>query len=381
MTTRNDEIMATELHDAPPSAGRPAPAPAPAPEPVAPRRRINPLLIAGALALIAAIWGVSKYLHGRNHVSSDNAQVDGHITPIAPKVQAFVGRVLVEDNQRVKAGDTLVVLDDRDLQVRLAQAEADLANAQASAGTGRTAGMAEAQVQSSRATASGATASVAAAEAAARKADADLERYRGLAAQQIIPAQQLDAAQAAADAARANLEAVRRQASASGSNIAVATAGLRSAEARLAAAKTAVDNAHIQLGYTVITAPADGIIARRRVEPGELVQVGQSLMSIVPLKDVWVTANLKETQLENVRPGNPVEFSVDAYPGVTFHGKVESVSPATGARFALLPPDNATGNFTKVVQRVPVRIGVDGNQDPAHPLRPGMSVEATIEVK
>ena len=373
--------MATELHDAPPAAGRPAPAPAPAPVPVAPRRRINPLLIAGALALIAAIWGVSKYLHGRNHVSSDNAQVDGHITPIAPKVQAFVSRVLVEDNQHVKAGDTLVVLDDRDLQVRLAQAEADLANAQASAGTGRTAGMAEAQIQSSRATASGVTASVAAAEAAVRKANADLERYRGLAAQQIISAQQLDAAQAAADAARANLESVRRQASASGSNIAVATAGLRSAEARLDAAKTAVDNAHIQLGYTVITAPAEGIIARRRVEPGELVQVGQSLMSIVPLKDVWVTANLKETQLENVRPGNPVEFSVDAYPGVTFHGKVESVSPATGARFALLPPDNATGNFTKVVQRVPVRIGVDGNQDPAHPLRPGMSVEATIEVK
>jgi membrane fusion protein (multidrug efflux system) len=117
------------------------------------------------------------------------------------------------------------------------------------------------------------------------------------------------------------------------------------------------------------------------VEQGELVQVGQSLMSIVPLKDVWVTANLKETQLERVRPGNPVEFTVDAYPDVTFHGKVESVAPATGARFALLPPDNATGNFTKVVQRVPVRIAVDGAQDPAHPLRPGMSVEATIAVK
>jgi membrane fusion protein (multidrug efflux system) len=261
------------------------------------------------------------------------------------------------------------------------KAAADLANAQASAGTGRTAGMAEAQIQSSRATASGAAASVTAAEAAYRKAAADLERYRGLAAKQIIPAQQLDAAQAAADAARANLEAVRRQAAASGSNVAVAAAGLRSAEARLDAARTAVENARIQIGYTVITAPTEGIIARRKVEPGELVQVGQSLMSIVPLKDVWVTANLKETQLEHVRPGNPVEFTVDAYPGVKFHGKVESVAPATGARFALLPPDNATGNFTKVVQRVPVRIAVDGAQDPAHPLRPGMSVEATIRVK
>ena len=374
--------MATELHDAPPAAGRiPGAPPSAAAEPVRPRRRINPLLIAGTLALLAAIWGVSKYLHARNHVTSDNAQVDGHITPIAPKVQAFVSRVLVEDNQHVKAGDTLVVLDDRDLQVRLAQAQADLANAQASAGTGRTAGMAEAQIQSSRATASGAAASVTAAEAASRKADADLERYRGLAAKQIIPAQQLDAAQAAADAARANLEAVRRQAAASGSNVAVATAGLRSAEARLDAARTAVENARIQIGYTVITAPTEGIIARRKVEPGELVQVGQSLMSIVPLRDVWATANLKETQLEHVRPGNPVEFTVDAYPGVTFHGKVESVAPATGARFALLPPDNATGNFTKVVQRIPVRIAVDGTGDPAHPLRPGMSVEATIRVK
>ncbi len=371
--------MATELHDTPATAPRGI-APAPA-EAAAPKRRISPLMIAGALALLAALWGGNKYLHGRNHVTSDNAQVDGHITPIAPKVQAFVSRVLVEDNQHVKPGDTLVVLDDRDLLVKLAQAQADLANAQASAGTGRTAGMAEAQVQANRATASGANASVGAAEAAYRKATADLERYRGLAAKQIIAAQQLDAAQAAADAARANLEAVRRQASASGSNVAVAAAGLRSAEARLQAAQTAVDNARIQLGYTVITAPADGIIARRKVEPGELVQVGQALMSVVPTRDVWVTANLKETELARVRPGDAVEFTVDAYTGIKFHGRVESVSPATGARFALLPPDNATGNFTKVVQRIPVRIGVDGNQDPAHPLRPGMSVEATIAVK
>ncbi len=347
----------------------------------APRRRVSPLLIAGIMVLLVAAWGLTKYLHGRNHVETDNAEVDGHITPIAPKVQAFVARVLVDDNQGVTAGDTLVVLDDRDLQVRLQQAQADLANAQASAGTGRSAGMAQAQIQSSRATASGASAEVGAAEAAYRKAAADLERYRTLAAQKIIAAQLFDAAQAAADAARANLEAVRRQASASGSNVAVATAGLRSAEARLQAAQTAVDNARIQLDYTVITAPTDGVVARRRVEPGELVQVGQTLMSVVPLSDVWVTANLKETQLRRVRPGDLAEFSVDAYPGVTFHGKVESISPATGAKFALLPPDNATGNFTKVVQRVPVRIAVDRGRDPTHPLRPGMSVDATITVK
>ncbi|MEO8226815.1 MAG: HlyD family secretion protein [Gemmatimonadota bacterium] len=370
--------MATELHDAPRTSGRTL---QPVEEPAAtPKRRFNPLIIAGALALIAAIWGVNKYLHGRNHVTSDNAQVDGHITPIAPKVQAFVSRVLVEDNQRVKSGDTLVVLDARDLQVRLDQTRAELATAQASAGTGRTAGMAAAQIAASRATASSAQASIGAAAANYTRAAADLARYRGLAAKQIISAQQLDAAQAAADAARSNLEAVRRQAAASGSNVAVAAAGLRSAEARLQASQTAVENARIQIGYTIITSPADGIIARRRVEPGELVQVGQALMSIVPLRDVWVTANLKETELRDVTPGDLVEFTVDAYSGVKFHGKVSSVAPATGARFALLPPDNATGNFTKVVQRVPVRIDVD-REDPAHPLRPGMSVEATITVK
>jgi membrane fusion protein (multidrug efflux system) len=146
----------------------------------------------------------------------------------------------------------------------------------------------------------------------------------------------------------------------------------------LAAAQAAVDNARLQLSYSVIVAPTDGLIAKRSAEPGALVQVGQNLLSIVPEKKVWVTANLKETQLAHVAVGDEVEFTVDAYPGRVFHGKVESLSPATGARFALLPPDNATGNFTKVVQRVPVRIAVDPNTDPSAPLRPGMSVDVTI---
>jgi membrane fusion protein (multidrug efflux system) len=329
---------------------------------------------------VAATFAVRRWLVSRHLVSSDNAQVDGHITPIAPKVQAFVSRVLVDDNQLVKAGDTLVVLDPRDLELRLEQARADLASARAQAGSGANAGQAAAQLASSESQAAGAEASVAAAEAAARKASADLARYRGLAETKVISAQQLDAAQAANDAAQANVDAARRQAAAAKSQVAAYRAALKGADARLAAAASAVRTAETQVGYTVLQAPIDGVVARRRVEPGELVQPGQSLLAVVPSGDIWVTANLKETELQLVKVGDPVEFGVDAYPGVTFHGKVESLSPATGARFSLLPPDNATGNFTKVVQRVPVRIAVD-NQDTAHPLRPGMSVDVNIRVR
>lgn len=342
------------------------------------RRRI-PFFIAGILVVALLGWAVHRYLYSRHHVSTDNAQVDSHITLIAPRIGAFVSRILVDDNQHVRAGDTLVVLDDRDLKVRLEQAEADLRAAEAAVGTRGRSGEAKAQFQASQAQAASVQASVTKAEADYKKAAADLERYRGLAAQKIISAQQLDAAEAAYEAAAANLEAARRQASAAGSQVSASGAAVRSADARLAAAESAVDNARLQLSYAYITAPTSGVIAKRNAETGALVQIGQSLMSIVPDKEVWVTANLKETQLTNVRVGDPAEFTVDAYPGRKFHGRVESLSPATGARFALLPPDNATGNFTKVVQRVPVKIAVDQAADTMVPLRPGMSVDVTIE--
>ena len=347
--------------------------------PASPRRKRRlPLVILGVLVLALGTWAVRRYLYSRHHVTTDNAQVDGHITLIAPRISAFINRVLVDDNQSVRQGDTLVVLDDRDLKVRLEQAEAELRDAQTSVGTRGQAGQAQAQLQATRAQAASVSASVAAAESQFKKAAADLERYRGLAAQKIISAQQLDAAQAAFDAAAANLQAARKQAAAAGSQVSASGAALRSADARLQAAQAAVDDAKLQLSYARITAPVNGVIAKRTAEAGALVQPGQSLMSIVPDSDVWVTANLKETQLANVRVGDPVEFKVDAYPGRKFEGKVESLSPATGARFSLLPPDNATGNFTKVVQRVPVKIAVDQSTDPAHPLRPGMSVDVDI---
>jgi membrane fusion protein, multidrug efflux system len=351
---------------------------APTPPAGGARKRRLPLLILGIVVIALGGWAISRYLYSRHHVSTDNAQVDGHITNIAPRISAFIDRVLVDDNQHVRMGDTLVVLDDRDLRVKLEQSEAELRDAEAAVGTRGRAGQAEAQLQVTRAQAGSVAAAVTAAESAYKKAAADLERYRSLAAQKIISAQQLDAAQAAFDAAAANLESARKQAAAAGSQVSASGAALRSADARLAAAQAAVDNARLQLSYARLTAPTNGVIAKRNAETGALVQPGQSLMSIVPDSDVWVTANLKETQLANIRVGDSVEFTVDAYPGRKFRGRVESLSPATGARFSLLPPDNATGNFTKVVQRVPVKIAVDRSSDPTHPLRPGMSVDVDI---
>jgi membrane fusion protein (multidrug efflux system) len=352
-------------------------------EPAAARswtRRI-PLILGILLVLTLATWGVRRWIYSRSHVSTDNAQVDGHITAIAPRIAGFIDRVLVEENQHVKVGDTLVVLDQRDLVTRLAQTEAELRNAQAAVGSRNTAGQAQAQLQATRAEAASAQANIAAAEASYRQASADYERYRALAASKIISAQQFDAALTARDAAAATLEAARRQAAAAGSQVSASGAAVRAADARLAAAEAAVETAKLQLSYATLLAPNSGVVAKRNAEPGAQVQVGQNLLSLVPEVEVWVTANLKETQLADVQVGDVAEFSVDAYPGRTFHGKVESLSPATGARFALLPPDNATGNFTKVVQRVPVRIAVDNTADPAHPLRPGMSVEATITTR
>ena len=337
------------------------------PATAAPRGSKVPLILLGLFLVLGGGWALRAWLYGRSHVSTDNAQVDGHITPIAPKVGGFVERVLVEENQPVQLGDTLLVLDARDFHARLLQAEADLATARAMAGSNRRAGQMQAQLSASRANAAGAQATVVSAEASVRKAQSDLERARRLAATQTVSAQQLDAAEAAYAVASAQAEAARRQAGAAGDQVTASMAALQGADARLASAEAAVETAQLQLGYTTIVAPSNGVVARRRVESGELVQPGQTLMTVVPTEDVWVTANLKETQTENVTPGDSATFTVDAYPGQTFRGAVQSLSPATGARFALLPPDNATGNFTKVVQRVPVRIAVAPDADAAHP--------------
>lgn len=344
------------------------------PEPDKPSGRKKFVLpIVGVLALILLVWAFQKWSYGRSHESTDNAQIDGHIVPVLAKVGGYVKAVTVSENDLVKSGQLLVQLEDDDYQVRLQSAQADLAAAEATGGGSGFAGQAQAQVQSAAGQRAALDAQIGAARANANKADADLARAKELAAKQIISRQQLDAAQASADVAHANLLAAQRQALAAGGTVNTAEAGVRVANARTLAARAAVQNAQLQLDYTRITAPASGEVSRKQVEVGQLVSAGQPLLSIVADTGVWVTANFKETQLANIRPGQPVEFEVDAYGGCRAEGKVASVSGATGAKFALLPPDNATGNFTKVVQRVPVRIAVTKPCAGNYPLRPGLS--------
>jgi membrane fusion protein, multidrug efflux system len=343
------------------------------------RKKKIVLPIVGLVALFILFWGFQKWNYGRTHQSTDNAQVDGHIVPVLAKVGGYVKTVSVSENDHVNAGQLLVQLNDEDYVVRVQQAQADLAAAEATAGGSGFAGQAQAQVQSAAGQRSALDAQIGAARANANKADADLARARELAAKQIISKQMLDAAQAQADVAHANLLAAQRQALAAGGTVNTAEAGVRVASARTMAARAAAANAQLQLDYTRINAPASGEVSRKQVEVGQLVNPGQPLMSIVADTGVWVTANFKETQLAKIHPGQPVEFSVDAYGGCVAEGKVESVSGATGAKFALLPPDNATGNFTKVVQRVPVRIAVTKPCGGNRPLRPGLSVDVHVD--
>ena len=339
------------------------------------------LPIVGIVLLLGLVWGVRKWNYGRAHESTDNAQVDGHLLPVLAKVGGFVTAVRVGENDQVKEGTELVHIDDAEYKVRLAQADADLAAAVSVAGSRGTTGQAEAQIQSAASQRQVVDAQIAAAAANRQRAVSDLARTRELAEKQIVSKQQLDAAQAAADAAIANEQAVQRQAGAAGAGVTNAEAGARFATARLGAARAARDNAALQLSYTSITAPLSGVVSRKQVEVGQLVQPGQPLLTIVGDTGIWVTANYKETQLTDVRVGSPAEINVDAYQGCKAEGNVESIGAATGAKFALLPPDNATGNFTKVVQRVPVRIAVTKGCGPDRPLRPGMSVEAHVVTK
>jgi membrane fusion protein (multidrug efflux system) len=288
------------------------------------------------------------------------------VIPTLARVAGYVQEVHVIDNQHVRAGELLVLLDDREFAARLAQADADLQAALAVGGDKDRArgGQAAAEIAAARA-------EVTRAEAAATRASQDEARQQQLAARGIISTSDLEAAVSAAGVATAAVDAAKR-------NVEAAEAARTGASAKTLSAQAARDRAALELSYTHIVAPSDGVVSRKTAEVGQYVQAGQPLLDVVPLDDVWVVANFKETEIRDVDPGDRAEVRVDAYPGRTFRGHVESLSPATGARFSLLPPDNATGNFTKVVQRIPVRIRMDGPIDAAHPLRPGMSVTATV---
>ena len=335
--------------------------------PSPPSRRPIAIAFVVLLALAGIGLGVRQYLWARTHVSTDNAQVEGHVVPVLAKVTGFVTAVPVDENQTVKTGDLLVQLDDREYQAKLEQNEADLAAALATTGGNGKVGQAVAQLAVARA-------AVAQAQANADRAAADVERFRALDSRGVVSRQEVDAAEAAAASSAAQVRGAQDQ-------VVAAEAALQGAGAKVASARAQRDQSALNVAWTRITAPTAGVMSKKNVEVGELVSPGQPLMSVVPLDDVWIVANLKETEIADVGPGDRAEIQVDAYPGRRFPARVESISAATGAKFSLLPPDNATGNFTKVVQRIPVRLRLEGPQDPKHPLRPGMSVRATIATR
>ncbi len=305
------------------------------------------MVIIGALLAVALIWGGRSIYHSFLYVETDNAQIVGDIYPVISRVPGKVQEVLASDNQNINKGDTLIKLESADYEVRRDIAAAALQNARASV------------------SAAGATASAAA--ATERKLSADLQRNRSLKRQDVISQAEFDAVQAGAESSSAQFAAAASQHSAAEAQVTLKEAELR--------------NAELQLSYTTITAPASGHIAKKNVQPGQYVAPGQQLIALVGSNALWIVANFKETQLDKIAPGLPVTIRVDAYPGKEFKGKVESLSSGTGAQFALLPPDNASGNFVKVTQRIPIKIIFTEKPDKNYPLAAGMNVVVEVKVK
>lgn len=345
--------------------------------------------IGGVALLGAALFGAQYHMVGQYRVTTDNAYVRADITPVAAKVDGYVQQVAVSDNQTVRAGDLLVRIDQSDYRARVAQAEANLAAARANLAQARAgAAGAGSQVTAQTAVVATARANLQAAEAAAVKASNDALRFRALSAQGWVTRAQLDQVEAAARAADAQVAASRAaiaqqqsQTAVAGSGRTRAIADIAAAQAQMQAAEAALAAAELDLGRTELRAPIDGVVGNRAVRPGQLVKNGTQLLSVVPVQAAYVVANFKETQLAKMRPGQPVSIHIDAYPSLEIRGRVDSLAPASGAQFALLPTDTATGNFTKIVQRVPVRIVVEPGQLGAGLLRPGLSVEATVNTK
>jgi len=383
--------------------------------------RFRMFLIIGVVVLLVAGFFLWRYFN--SYESTDDAQIDGHLNPVSARITGHVEKLLVTDNQYVQAGQALVQIDPRDYQVLVARAKADYDDAVA---TARAAGVnvpitststssqltsADAELGGAQAALSGARQQYDAANAQLAQADAnnvkaqnDLARYKQLVSKQEISQQQYDQAYAAAqagaagvDAARANAAAAQQQIKAAQSRVAQAEANVRSArtgpeqvvairsraqsaEAIVEAKKAALDQAQLNLQYTTIVSPVNGVVTNRTVEVGQNVQPGQELMRIINLDDIWVTANFKETQLRNMRSGQQVTIRVDTT-GKDYKGHVQSIAGASGSITSLLPPENATGNFVKVVQRIPAKITFDQGETRQHVLRPGMSVEPKVWIR
>jgi membrane fusion protein (multidrug efflux system) len=334
---------------------------------------VMPVILALVL-LFGAIYGFQKYTYAQHHEDTDDAQLEGDINPVLPRVSGYVNTINFEENQHVNAGDTLVKLDDRDLKIKVAQAEAALENAKANVTAVAASG------ESSEASAAATTAAIKTAQVRLWKANQDFDRYSKLLGDHAITLQQFDVVKAEKESAEAALEVSKRQQTASRSQSSAVNQQVGVAKSVIAQRQAELDFAKLQLSYAHILAPVSGTVSKKNVQPGQLVQAGQPLVSIVSDKDLWVVANFKETQMDKIREGQPVEIEVDAYKHEKLHGKVNSISGATGAKFSLLPPDNATGNFGKVVQRVPVKISLDADKKELTKFHPGMSVKVVVAI-
>jgi membrane fusion protein (multidrug efflux system) len=353
----------TPLADVPtPPAGPTTPNPWP--------RRIllaTVLLVAGVAAGAYYAVAIAPY------ESTDDAFIDGHVMSIAPQVAGQIVSLSVNDNQAVKQGEVLFQIDPSGFQLKLDQSRAELAAAQSRLE------QAKAQFAVDQAKDAQEQAGVTAAAADASRAETDLQRYLAVESRAVARSQ-IDLAQDQASTTAAQVAVAKNRALAADAQVKLSQADIKTAEANVDRAQALVNQAALDLSYTKVTAPENGFVTHRSVEIGNYVQPGQASLAIVPAQ-VWVIANFKETQLADMHPGQPVEISVDAYPQHKFHGHVDSIQAGSGAHFSLLPAENATGNYVKVVQRVPVKIVFDDPMDPAHPLGPGMSIVPTVKVK
>ena len=337
-------------------------------------KKIISYIITLAVIIAAAFWVGSKFIHLGNVEFTDNAQVSQQIVPVNSRVQGYIKEIRFKEYEHVKKGDTLVIIDDADMRLNVARAKADYANALA----GRS--VADRSVASASANVAVSEASIAEAKVLMEMAATDLARYEKLLAQDAVTRQQYDGAKTDYKAKKARYEMLTRQRGATSSVVDVNRQRISQSEAGIELAKAMLETAELNLSYAVIVAPCDGYTSRKEIQVGQLVQPGQTLLDIVDTGDVWVTANYKETQLKHIAPGSEVDITVDAIPDVTFTGRVESISTATGAALSLLPQDNSAGNFVKVRQRIPVRIefSPDNKPDEMAKIRAGMNVECRV---
>lgn len=336
--------------------------------------RVLPIVL-GVILLGGIIFGIKEYIYYSKHIDTDDAQVDGDISPVVARIGGYVDSIFFEENAHVEKGQVLVKLDDRDYKVKLEQALSAKQNAAAGVGVGQS------QISSTAANASSARAQVESAQAKLEQANKDYARYANLVKDGSVTQQQFDQVKANRDVAQATYNAAQDQYKAALQQIGTSKNQLTVTNTGVTARQADVDYAKLQLSYATIVAPASGRASKKSIQLGQLVQPGQTLFSIVNDNSVFITANFKETQLTNMKTDQKVDIEVDAYPKWKLHGHVYNFSGATGAKFSLLPPDNATGNYVKVVQRIPVKIKIDAGKDTLAMLRPGMSANVSVIYK